>query len=530
MKKLFLYIFIFSILMLFISCPPPIYAPDNFFIIETEVPIYCTIKRGEKSLRPKRLEAGKSVEVQCYDSIILSRDKEGTQAFYQVELHGRGNVIEDRIERSLVSRSTPIPPDYYFKNHLRYVYYGWNYKEGEKNLTYTLHVTKEMSEGPLFHPNDFKINTNFPNVPYRRELPLLLVYMVADNDLYSAAIETINRLERAYRGYGLVYIYLDAPQNTPHAGASLMRLMHDQSPGIKSKVIKVFGEVDSCNFEHFNKISESIQVDWTYRSTLLWSHGTSWLPSTMASDEINLNAFGNDESASSMFDIETLASVIDGPIVFDGCRMASAEVFSCFEGRSIVAPSVDIEPLSYPYSDPEFLIALLYQQYEKAIDMIVDYNHKQSKEISMTYIKGKDIDWDNNFLEVFSDFYSYLSANYHSTNKLLDFATMRPSLLPLGTTQPGKATLYYDLLSLIQEIEKGSGKTELQEALKKSVYVRSTPTIWNGQESSKYCGISCYVPYHYEEDISDDLIKLNEYYLTLPWGKMIGRYCKPLVP
>ena len=514
--------------MLFMSCPPPIYAPDNFFIIETEVPIYCTIKRGEKSLRPKRLEAGKSVEVQCYDSIILSRDKEGTQAFYQVELHGRGNVIEDGIERSLVSRSTPIPPDYYFKNHLRYVYYGWDYKEGEKNLTYTLHVTKEMSESPLFYPSDFVINNEIQSDFY--DIPFLHIYMVADNDLYSAAIETINQLESAYRGYGLVYIYLDAPKGTPYEGGSVLRLMYDESPQIKSKILTSFREVDSCDPKNFKKICESLPWRYPYPlTTLLWSHGTSWLPSFVNGDEINLTAFGKDESSNSSLDIEVVASATIGPIVFDSCRMASAEVFSCFEGRSIVAPSVDIEPLSYPYSDPEFLIALIYQQYEKVVDMIVDYNHKQSKEISMTYIKGKDIDWDNNFLEFFSDFYSYLSANYHSTNKL-NFATMRSSLLPLGTTKPDKATLYYDLLSLIQEIEKGSGKTELADALKESIYVASTPTILNGQDSSKYCGVSCYVPYHYDEGISTELVQLNEYYLTLPWGATIGKYCKPLVP
>ena len=521
MKNLYKLFIISNFFLSLFSCPPLV-NDNNIFTIETEVPIYCRIQRG-KILLTKRLEAGKSVEVQCYDSIILSRDKEGTQAFYQVELYGPGHgQIEDGIEGSLVSRSTPLPPDFYFNNHLRYVYFGWDYKRVNKTLTYTLRVTKEMSEGPLFHPNDFKMNTYFPNVPYRRELPLLLVYMVADNDLYSAAIETINRLERAYRGYGLVYIYLDAPQNTPHAGAFLIRLMHDQSPEIKSKVIKVFGEVDSCNFEHFNKICKSMQPFWTYRSILIWSHGTSWLPASITSDQINLTALGKDESANSMLDIAKIATVTNDPIIFDACRMASAEVFSCFGSKTVIAPSVDIEPLSYPYSDPEFLIALLYQQYEKAVDMIVDYNQKLNKEISMTYNRSF-------YGSFWRDFGFYLEDNYNNSEKL-DFATIRSSLLPLGTTQLGKATLSYDLLSLIQEIEKDSGKTELADALKKSVYVRSTPTIWNGQDSSKYCGISCYVPYHYEEGISEDLVKLNEYYLTLPWGKKVGRYCKPLVP
>ena len=86
MKNLYKLFIISNFFLSLFSCPPLV-NDNNIFTIETEVPIYCRIQRG-KILLTKRLEAGKSVEVQCYDSIILSRDKDGTQAFYQVDLDG----------------------------------------------------------------------------------------------------------------------------------------------------------------------------------------------------------------------------------------------------------------------------------------------------------------------------------------------------------------------------------------------------------------------------------------------------------
>ena len=537
MKKLFLYIFISSILMLFMACPPPSRINYCDYIVETEVPIYYAVSKEEPTTF-KKLEAFQSVKFKANGkNLTLCQNSDGTGVFYTLPLSPVMAYSKDEEilfwvfeEKDLKSRGLGYQRNYSPSeelNSLRLVSYGWEYSESENS--YILKVDKDMFDSS---PVNFYGMVEFTADEVRHiegfwgifsGIPMLLIYMAADNDLYSAAIETINQLERGYIPYGYVYIFLDAPKGTPHEGGTFLQLVHDETPEIKSKVLKTFGTIDSCDLEFFKKVS----------ANLLWSHGTSWLPPSMRSDSINLNAFGRDDSHGSSLAVESMFPTIGAPIIFDSCCMASAEVVSCFNGTTVIAPSVDIEPLSYPYSDPEFLRAILFWDFEKAVDMIVDYNQKQGKEISMTYFKGENINWlrsDYNFSDFHDNLSSYLDTNYGTENSKLDFATMRPSLLPLGTTKPGKATLYYDLLSLIQEIEKGSSKTELQEALKKSVYVRSTPTIWNGQESSKYCGISCYVPYHYEEDISQDLVNLNQYYLTLPWGEMIGKYCKPLVP
>ena len=508
------------------------------YIIKTDEVIYYAVsKNGVQHF--KKLTPDSLVKLNHYGILTLSRCSDASGLFFRDYIDNESSNIECDILKSLSSRDLRSPEPDFFINYLRHVSYGWEYSESDN--IYTLHVTNEMKNGPVI--DLVKVSDDYEHLLMDMQDLFynvfgLLIYMVADNDLYSAAIETINQLESAYMPFGLVYIYLDAPKGTPHEGGTLMRLVHDETPEIRSKVVISFGEVDSYDPDFFKKISRSMYHFLTIPSTLLWSHGTSWLPSFVNGDEINLTAFGKDESSNSSLNIEVVASATIGPIVFDSCRMASAEVLSCFEGRSIVAPSVDIEPLSYPYSDPEFLIALIYQQYEKVVDMIVEHNKKQDKEISMTYTS--DWKWDKQAgYEFHSNFYSnfyqkafssYLKTNHNDSTNKLNFATMRDSLLPLGTPNPDKATLYYDLLSLIQELEKGSGKTELQDALKKSVYVRSTPTILNGQDSSKYCGVSCYVPYHYDEGISTELVQLNEYYLTLPWGATIGKYCKPLVP
>ena len=547
MKKISLFLFIIFVVISFISCidyfgesPDPVIT----YVLTTETPIYYSYAKN-KFHTFRELKPGKSVTLKSPGILSLSRNSDGSGMFFRDSLVYCNSRYEDEVMAELSTRTSIADYNYDYRRHLWRLAFGWEYSKEDEQ--YKLHVTYEMQNGELVNAveRDKEEYWAFRGGRHDFEIPVLLIYMIADNDLYSAAIETINQLESAYYPDGPIYIYLDAPKGKPYGGGTLLRLRRDKTPEIKSTIIKNFGELDSCDPENLKKLCTIVKNGGTYLSTLLWSHGTSWLPEFVNGDEINLNAFGYDDSSNSSLSIKAIAEAQTGSIVFDACRMASIEVFSCFEKQTIVAPSVDIEPLSYPYNNPKFLGSLLYQDYRTAIDLIIEYNQNRGKEISMTinkneasYIEHHDSGYayfKEISIEAFTkDFSSLLNDNYDSnyTNgkEPLNFATIRSSLLPLGTTNPGKATLYYDLLSLIQELEKGSGKTELQEALKKSVYVRSTPTILNGQESSKHCGISCYVPYHIDESISEDLVKLNQYYLTLPWGRMIGRYCKPLVP
>ena len=467
MKKISLFLFIIFVVTSFISCidyfgesPDPVIT----YVLTTETPIYYSYAKN-KFHTFRELKPGKSVTLKSPGILSLSRNSDGSGMFFRDSLVYCNSRYEDKVMAELSTRTSIADYNYDYRRHLWRLAYGWEYSKEDEQ--YKLHVTYEMKDGELVNAVEREKEEYWAfssGRMYDSAIPVLLIYMIADNDLYSAAIETINQLESAYYPDGPIYIYLDAPKGKPYGGGTLLRLRRDKTPEIKSTIIKNFGEMDSCDPENLKKLCAIVKNGGTYLSTLLWSHGTSWLPSSMTNDEINLNAFGYDDSSNSSLSIEAIAEAQTGSIVFDACRMASIEVFSCFEKQTIVAPSVDIEPLSYPYNNPKFLGSLLYQDYRTAIDLIIEYNQNRGKEISMTYFKGKNINWlrnDYNFSDFYDNLSSYLDTNYGTENPKLDFATMRSSLLPLGTTQPGKATLYYDLLSLIQELEKGSGKTEL---------------------------------------------------------------------
>ena len=105
----------------------------------------------------------------------------------------------------------------------------------------------------------------------------VLVYMAADNDLYTAALNDINEMEAGWNASFTLYVFLDPPQNSPFNQPLIFRIVHDETDEIVSPVVKVFlQEIDSASKD--GMVSVLSEAGFYFDKLILWSHSTGWLP------------------------------------------------------------------------------------------------------------------------------------------------------------------------------------------------------------------------------------------------------------
>ena len=192
-----------------------------------------------------------------------------------------------------------------------------------------------------------------------------LVYMAADNDLYTAALADINEMEAGWNASAPLYVFLDPPQNSPFSQPMIFRIVHDETEEIVSPVVKMYvEEIDSASKDGLMAVLSDLGR--AFDKLILWSHSTGWLPGGIDYNRIPLNdaagaaeedgsatsrTFGVDGTADSQMAVNDLASVFENffsvrTLIFDSCRMGTVEVFAEFAGakvEQIIAPAAVLE-------------------------------------------------------------------------------------------------------------------------------------------------------------------------------------------
>lgn len=160
----------------------------------------------------------------------------------------------------------------------------------------------------------------------------LLVYIAADNSLYSYATDNIESmtefLEANDVGNNKVIIYADEKYDSD-SSPELFELQQKSNGSVEMKTIKVYEDQDSSSPDVLTSVLNDffnyVTAD-TY-SLILWSHGTGWMPHT-SSRSVSSRSVLQDES--NWMEITELSSALpDGVfdfILFDACLMGSIEV------------------------------------------------------------------------------------------------------------------------------------------------------------------------------------------------------------
>lgn len=331
----------------------------------------------------------------------------------------------------------------------------------------------------------------------------VLVYMVANNNLSSQAV---NNLESMKKGYvpaeDNLLVYMHLPSSNP----LLLRLYRNGEGAVAQDTVYRFPPQNSAQTKSLASVLNVSRTMFPAQEygLVLWSHGTGWLPEGYYS-----KSFGSD--AGKEMDVIEMAKALPYRmefVVFDACLMGGIEV--AYELKD----SVD-----YVLSSPAEILSQGFPY-----DKIMQHIFKTPAEIE-------------GVAREYFDFYNGQSGSYRSatvslvkTSALDGLAAEAAKIFKeYGKNITSVDTLsiqryyrsgkhwFYDLGGFANALSKGNDsdfKKALEEAV---VYKDATPYfIEIAVDKDKYSGLSTYIPSPTADPV------LLEYYSKFKWSRDTG--------
>jgi len=320
----------------------------------------------------------------------------------------------------------------------------------------------------------------------------IFVYMAADNDLSDDAYIDLEEMQRGFaeKGANLV-VFIDPADDVPQ----IWEIM----PG-GSNTVKVYPEFNSADAVKMGQVlSEMINMYPADESGLiLWSHGTSWLPSGS-----RLRSFGRDNGK--QMNISDLANNLPAHfdfIMFDACLMGSVEVAYELKDKAdyIIASSTETiyEGIPYDLMIPELLQTKI--DFNAVAQSYFDYYNAQDgvyRSATISVIETR-----------------YLPELACSLKQLFENNTV--NLQTFDRTSVQRLDVFeeqyvFDLSDFVDKLFPEANKTDFKAQLNGIVrYKNHTPQFLTEYDINTYCGLSCYIPHPARND-------LTAYYKTLKW-------------
>ncbi len=186
----------------------------------------------------------------------------------------------------------------------------------------------------------------------------VMVYMAADNNLSEQAVVDINEMESAVFTEDVRVIALvDWSIYSEDSRAKKYRILHDESPEIKSDVISTLGEIDSGDWGELSGFVNSTIRSYPARNyaLIIWSHGDSWYRDG-AQRDICFDDESNNEIGVRNGDLEramvALLNKMD-ILIFDACLMQGVEVIGETAGKAdyIIGSEEEIPWDGFPFKE-----------------------------------------------------------------------------------------------------------------------------------------------------------------------------------
>ncbi len=370
----------------------------------------------------------------------------------------------------------------------------------------------------------------------------VIVYMIADNNLSSYAVNNINDMEAAYNpdlGAKMLVFY----NQRNGAGNEILEISQDNTTTITSEVLKEYAtDLNPCSASTVTQVIEDCMelAPANHYSLIFWSHGSGWLPKGMSpayvSEELQgvengecgvsqavvsasqvpspQNSFGISYTyTSDVLELCDLAAAIPEDvgfefIYFDACHMGSIEVAYELKDKAnyLIASPAEILAAGYPYS--------------LAMDEFLTYDSKAIAEIYYDYYNSQ------------SGVYQSATVSVTDLSKMENVAAKfkamtEPATAPYAVQQYGRylgsSSDYRDLMWDVSDMAKRTygedAAAEFLAALDEAVvYKAATPYLFYGDSYgtiviSEYSGLSLYIPK------LDEYVTLEIYMKDYKWAQ-----------
>ncbi|MFA6767614.1 MAG: clostripain-related cysteine peptidase [Parabacteroides sp.] len=347
----------------------------------------------------------------------------------------------------------------------------------------------------------------------------VLVYMIANNSLSSNAKENLESMvtvgTNANLNGGNLIVYYAPKGATPE----LIQIKENSKGIVVKNLIKSYNEQNSVDPAIMQSVISDVKSLFPADSygLVLWSHGTSWLPSNVS---IYLKAFGQD--GSNWMEIYDLASGLPDHgfdfIMFDACYMANIECAYELKDKTdyILASPTETMADGWPYQKmiPYFFTKTL--QLDLVAQTFYNYYYSQSGDYQTATVSIIKTSGLSTLASAAKGIFST-----KTTNDLygVDLSKMQKLefLRKNGSVNP---CLLYDMDDYIKQLGTTEQYAQFKSALANVItYEAHTPKAYFAGLGYSYpinecCGLSVYVP-------QSTTTNLTEWYKQLQWYKAV---------
>lgn len=346
----------------------------------------------------------------------------------------------------------------------------------------------------------------------------VIVYMVADNNLSSYAVNNINDMEKSFNdelGARMLVFY-----NQRSGGNEIIEIQKDNTEKIASKTLKEYSDdLNPClpaTLEQVIADCRELSPSKHY-SIIFWSHGSGWLPKGMSpakTEEKPDYSFGLNYQYTDVLEVNELAAALPDDLVFefihfDACHMGSIEVAYELRNKAkyLIASPAEILAAGYPYA--------------LAMDELLTYD---AVGIAKTFYD----DYNSQ-----SGVYQSATIGVTDLSELTNVAAKFKAMVASGDEKPiaeqqygrylGSSSDYRDLMWDMSDMAKRTYGTDraadFLAALDKAViYKAATPYIFYGDPYGtiaikEFSGLSLYLPR------SDEIRTLEIYVRDYQWAR-----------
>lgn len=330
----------------------------------------------------------------------------------------------------------------------------------------------------------------------------VMVYMAADNNLDTYALDDINEMEMALPiDSADVLVYLDrAPGGLPE-NPVILQITNDTRSEIYSPIIKSLPESDSASVVNLSNFVSFCTTNYPseHYMLVLWSHGSGWYPGFMSSMAFGVDDTDNGYGMDVTEIARSLASYHFEILIFDACEMADIE--SVYELKNlsdyIIASEYVICNNGFPYNkmlavlsgldNSETCVNNICKSY---IDSYMQNGDPYLRNASITGVKTE-------YIEEFAYSVSNYFANIANTNiNALLFDVITQS----SATSVGYGEKYqYDLLEILKKADKVISNAWMDDLMIKYsnmvIYHKNSGLLFNSKVISNSSGLSTAFPY-----------------------------------
>lgn len=256
-----------------------------------------------------------------------------------------------------------------------------------------------------------KPETNNPDGPPKKVNRTMIMYMVADNNLYRDLIGDINEMEQGFKdgtdGTLLVYLYPTAGDKAPKGNPRIYKIQHDEDPVvIKSKVLKEYTDrhdpLDPAVMRSVIEEAMSLAPANSYAIGFS-SHSTGWVPAStkLSTPQEMITSWANfgrqlpatrtygqiytHKTQMEIYDMAAKALPTDTKfdfIFFDACLMGGVEVAYQLRNNTnyMLFSSTEVLSTGFPYPK---MVPLMFEPQANVVAMAEAFAEHYGSQVGM---------------------------------------------------------------------------------------------------------------------------------------------------